>query len=134
MRYSFPREFDAELYRSRYPDLSRLEENGLRQHYEVHGRTEGRTATAAVPRDRFLRLVPAGLPILEIGPFNHPVVYGDNVKYFDLFDRNQLIERARGIGLDFDKVPDVDFVHPFGDLSVVDQKFDVVISSHLIEH
>ena len=134
MSDSLPGEFDAALYRSLYSDLCHFEENDLRQHYEIHGRGEGRTATIAVPRDRFLQLVPRGVSILEIGPFNQPVVFGNNVKYFDLFDCNQLIERAREIGLEFDKVPHVDYVQPFGDLSIVGERFDAVISSHLLEH
>jgi SAM-dependent methyltransferase len=135
MSSGFPPEFDPIFYRSAFPDLAHLDDKGLAAHYETWGRDEGRWATTAVPRDRFVQLIPPGRSILEIGPFNNPNVIGEKVKYLDVLPQDQLIERARNIGEDFARVPKIDYVHPFGDLSIVNgQKFDVVISSHSIEH
>jgi SAM-dependent methyltransferase len=129
----FPLEFDPDFYRSQYSNLRRMDDSALREHYEKRGRLEGRIATSAVPRDNFIKLVPDN-SVLEIGPFVKPVMRGPKVKYFDLMSRDQLIERATRTGIVAEKVPEIDFVSPHGDLSIVDQKFFTVISSHCIEH
>lgn len=129
----FPLEFDPDFYRSQYSNLRRMSDRALREHYEKRGRLEGRIATSAVPRDNFIKLVPDN-SVLEIGPFVNPVMRGPKVKYFDLMSRDQLIERATRTGIAAEKVPEIDFVSPRGDLSIVDQKFFTVISSHCIEH
>ncbi|NKC02957.1 class I SAM-dependent methyltransferase [Brucella haematophila] len=71
---------------------------------------------------------------LEIGPFCNPVLIGENVSYFDVLTRADLIKRANEIGYDIKHAPHIDFVSPNGDLSIVDRKFDAVLSSHCIEH
>lgn len=71
---------------------------------------------------------------LEIGPFFTPSLVGSNVSYFDVLDRTALCERAARIGGKAADVPQIDFVSPIGDLAIVDRKFDVVLSSHVIEH
>lgn len=131
---AFPLEFDPDFYRATHGDLRRMSDGALREHYETKGRTQGRIATSAVPRDNFIKLV-SDNSVLEIGPFANPVTRGPNVKYFDLMPRNELIERATRLGIPTEKIPEViDFVSPSGDLSVVDRKFFTVISSHCIEH
>lgn len=59
---------------------------------------------------------------------------GENVKYFDIFAKEELEKRAREIGYDYENIPTIDFVEPSGDLSIIKEKFDVIISSHNIEH
>jgi len=71
---------------------------------------------------------------LEIGPLNRPLLRGENVKYFDLECTSDLKNKAKNEGLDPDTVPNIDFYHSEGDLSVVNEKFDTVVSSHVIEH
>lgn len=134
MERSFPLEFDADFYRSIHADLWNLDSAALVHHYETFGRAEGRRATPAVPREEFVALFLSGVPTLEIGPFNNPVATGHNVRYFDVLDRDRLIERAKRFGLGHEKVPHIDYVHPTGDLGIIANKFDVVISSHLVEH
>jgi SAM-dependent methyltransferase len=130
----FPLEFDPCYYRSIHPDLWEHDEAALIHHYETFGRAEGRCATAAVPRENFLALIPTGVTILEIGPFNNPAVSGCNVRYFDVLDKDCLIARAQLLGLPHKDVPDIKYVHPTGDLGIVPEQFDVVVSSHLLEH
>lgn len=131
---AFPPEFDPAFYRAKYRGLWLRGDAALREHYEKKGRSQGRIATPAVPRENFIKLVPQH-SVLEIGPFTNPVMRGPHVRYFDLMTREQLIERAKTIGLAPEAIPDViDFVSPSGDLSVVDRKFSAVISSHCIEH
>jgi SAM-dependent methyltransferase len=77
----------------------------------------------------------AGSSVLEIGPFDQPIMRGTNVKYFDVMDQQALIARARECGRKQEGCPHIDYVSDRGDLTVITQeKFDGVISSHCIEH
>ena len=70
--------------------------------------------------------------ILEIGPFNRPSV--KNAFYCDITDKQGLILAARLAGRDTTAIPEIDYVAPGGDLSVIDEKFAGVVSAHVIEH
>jgi SAM-dependent methyltransferase len=73
--------------------------------------------------------------VLEIGPFDQPIMRGKHVKYFDIMDQEALINRARECGRNQDGCPRIDYVSDRGDLSVItEEKFDSVLSSHCIEH
>ncbi|MFK7968589.1 MAG: hypothetical protein AB8B68_05545 [Rickettsiaceae bacterium] len=91
-----------------------------------------------ISRPEFINLIDTNQKILEIGPFIYPSLKGKNVKYFDVQNRDGLIARAKidkGHDLDnIDTLPDIDFVHLHGDLKSVPEKFDIIYSSHLIEH
>jgi SAM-dependent methyltransferase len=127
---------DAALYRARYRDLSGMTDAELMAHYEAFGEREGRIASPIALRDGLLRNIGLSADILEIGPFTQPVVRGSTVRYADVMDRAGLIARAGEIGgYPVEEVPDIDFVTPGGDLSVLPpENFDVVVSSHCIEH
>jgi len=56
------------------------------------------------------------------------------VKYFDVMNRPALEQRARSIGMPDAAAPEIDFVSAVGNLAVVDETFDYVLSSHCIEH
>ena len=147
----FPPELDLSHYR-RYPDLASLSDEELTRHYTKYGRDEGRFANVITDRSQFIAVMPKQEPVLEIGPFCNPLVVGTNVRYFDVHDQQSLISRARRIGrelrllgpkhlpqrrswrFDIRKVPKIDFVSPTGDLSLVNQRFATVVSSHCIEH
>ncbi|MBX9866241.1 MAG: class I SAM-dependent methyltransferase [Burkholderiales bacterium] len=81
-----------------------------------------------------MNLIPTNLSCLEIGPFNKPLLAGSNVKYFDVLDQNGLIKRAGELNIESELIPQIDFVSEHGDLKVVDEKFAVVLSSHVVEH
>jgi SAM-dependent methyltransferase len=84
---------------------------------------------------QLLVLLQASGSVLEIGPFDQPIIRGVQVKYFDVMDQQALIDRARELGRDQGGCPHIDYVSDRGDLSViVEEKFDSVISSHCIEH
>lgn len=87
-----------------------------------------------VDRNAFVGLIAPGARVLEIGPFASPLVRGENVRYVDAFPTDRLRERARSLGMDPDGVPDIHWVADGADLSVVDEHFDAVVSSHAIEH
>jgi SAM-dependent methyltransferase len=129
-----PPELDPPTYRSLHADLQRFSDEELTRHYREFGMTEGRRANPIATREQFIRLIPTGNPVLEIGPFNKPLLTGAGVKYFDVLDRDGLTARAKSIGYDPANIPHIDFVSPTGDLSVIPEKFDYIASSHVIEH
>ena len=75
--------------------------------------------------------------VLEIGPFLKPFIRGDNVKYLDVMNLDDLKERAKKINFHYNPnyIPSqIDYVISNEDYSVINEKFDAVFSSHLIEH
>jgi SAM-dependent methyltransferase len=106
----------------------------LALHYENFGRSEGRVANGLRDRNDFAALIPEDAIALEIGPFCNPLLRGPNVFYFDLLSQDGLIARAKSIGLDPAGVPHIDYVSATSDLSIVNRHFDVVVSSHCLEH
>ena len=125
----FPPELDIAFYRRQYPRLALYSDAGLRRHYEEHGRAEGRQASPAALREGFVAQFEKVRPLLEIGPFDRPMVTGEGVSYFDVLDQEGLIERAGRLGRN-----GIDFVSPTGDLSIVDQSFAAACSAHCLEH
>lgn len=81
----------------------------------------------------FKRIMPTDR-VLEIGPFTKPNLRGPNVRYFDVMDKAALIERAILHEYPHDEPMEIDFVSPTGDLSIITEQFDFVVSSHCIEH
>jgi SAM-dependent methyltransferase len=130
----FPAEFDAALYRDIHPDLCHLTEEGLAQHYHAFGIAEGRVASAVADRAAFVRLLPDVGTVLEIGPFFSPSAKGANVRYFDVFDTNELKKRAEAYGADPDSCPNIDYVSPDNSLSSIRERFSATLSCHCIEH
>jgi SAM-dependent methyltransferase len=125
---------DLAFYREHHSDLASMDDTQLEQHFFTHGVHEGRLCAAMAMRESLIEKAICERSILEIGPFCNPTVVGTNVRYFDVLDSGQLIERAKAIGYEIRKVPSIDFVSPTGDLSVISQKFDAAISAHCIEH
>jgi hypothetical protein len=131
----FPPEFDPGHYRSIHADLRVFTDDELRDHYNTRGKAEGRLPNVLGTREMFRDLALGLGSILEIGPFNRPLFRGPYVKYFDVLDRRGLTELAPKIGVEeTDLIPEIDYVSPTGDLSIVPQSFDVIASSHAIEH
>jgi SAM-dependent methyltransferase len=88
-----------------------------------------------ISKKKLLADFPVSGSVLEIGPFDRPIMRGVHVKYFDVMDRLALIDRARACGRNQDGCPHIDYVSDRGDLSIItEEKFDSVISSHCIEH
>lgn len=84
----------------------------------------------------FIDSIPKHISILEIGPFYNPVCRGNNVKYFDILDHGALVERAKTIdtNIKVEDIPYIDYISPSGDLSIINETFDAILSSHTIEH
>ena len=62
------------------------------------------------------------------------MVRGENVCYFDVYDTDTLKARADQFGLCASTVPKIDYTDPTGNLDVIDRQFDIVLSSHSVEH
>jgi SAM-dependent methyltransferase len=129
-----PAAFEPDFYKSLYPDLSHMNTQQLRNHFEYYGRREGRIASPVSRRKEFIDLCVSAPSALEIGPFCNPALFGANVSYFDVLDSDGLRERARILDYPIRTVPQVHYVDPKGDLSIIDRQFSAVFSSHCIEH
>lgn len=75
-----------------------------------------------------------GIECLEISPFFNPVLRSGTVWYFDVLSQAQLQARALQHNGNPDWVPYIHFVSPVADLSVVGRTFNLIVSSHVIEH
>jgi hypothetical protein len=131
---ALPDEVEAETYRSLNPDLAHMTDGEVLAHYKTYGREEGRTSNRLRDRNDFAALIPSGAHVLEIGPFWNPLLCRPGVVYFDLMSQDELIARAKLDGHDPAGVPHIDYISPTGDLSTVNRRFDVVVSSHCLEH
>lgn len=135
VKLAFPSSFDAGFYRKLHADLVAFSDEQARDHYEAHGRAEGRRASPAALRDGFLTAIPASVRALEIGPFFSPVLKGESISYFDVMDSDGLRRRAKDLGHPLENVPaHIHFVSGDGDLTAIVAQFDLVLSSHCIEH
>ena len=83
-------------------------------------------------------LNPSRLKGLEIGPLDKPLLPKSKyeVKYLDVFSTDILVERCKlNPNRDENRVVPLDYVigkHSISD--IVDQKFDYVVASHVVEH
>ena len=128
-----PVSFDPQIYRSLHPDLATFTDDQLAKHYRRHGKAEGRLSHAVADRQSFINLAGSSRA-LEIGPYDRPLLTGPNVRYADIFSTEQLRDKAKQENLRPEGVPQIDWVVQPTDLSPIDQTFDVVISSHAVEH
>jgi SAM-dependent methyltransferase len=132
----FPPEFDANIYKKLYKNIAYYDDASLLSHYENQGKKEGKRAFCLENRLDFVDLIPRDKSVLELGPFFRPLMSGKNVSYFDILDKEALVLRAKALGFpsEASNCPDIHFVSSTGDLSIVNEKFDFVLSSHVIEH
>ena len=94
--------------------------------------------SSPISRKKFINKLNTNIKgfMLEIGPYHSPVLTGENVFYFDIFDSKTLREKAiNNLNMTDANVPEkIHYVDPFGDLNIVDKKFQLVFSAHNIEH
>ena len=130
----FPDEFDYDYYIAANGDLAGVGREQAHHHFVHYGISEGRAGNAGCRREEILPLIGKDRSCLEIGPFHKPCIVGPNVEYFDVLSHDELITRAKSFGFPIDAVPQIQFVSPTGDLSIVPKQYDYVVSSHCIEH
>lgn len=135
-RLRAPETFNHAFYTSRYPDLASHGEAAALEHYRLHGAAEGRIATPLAERTGFLSLAEGASSILEIGPGHKPCFTGDHVRYFDVLDSDELKQRARTFTDEsHERTPDhIHYLRRNTDLGDIPERFDIVFSSHAIEH
>ncbi|CAB4329789.1 unannotated protein [freshwater metagenome] len=71
---------------------------------------------------------------LEIGPLGSPTITVPHAEFFDILPTNELRIKAAQSGHDPEKVPNIDWVSPTGDLNIVTRRYQLIYSSHVIEH
>ncbi|MEO0818701.1 MAG: methyltransferase domain-containing protein [Pseudomonadota bacterium] len=131
----FPPELDVRFYRGRNPNMSGWTDEQVTKHFVDHGQSEGRIGSVGATRRHWMTAFPETLHALEIGPFCNPFLRGSNIKYLDLMDSEGLQARWDAVERHEPRTaPPIHFVSPTGDLSMVDEVFDLVFSSHCIEH
>lgn len=130
----FPPELECETYRRLHRDLAAHRDDDLREHYALHGRSEGRVANSLKGRLDFAALVGPNAKSLEIGPFANPLLAGPNTVYCDVLDTDSLVQRAKAIGADARRIPPITYVLDARGLDAIPEDFDAVLSSHAIEH
>lgn len=131
----FPPELDPAHYRMIHADLWTYALDEAAAHYAARGKAEGRQPNVLASREMFRDLAARLGDILEIGPFSRPLFRGPHVTYFDVLDRAGLTHLGTQLGLhEGSQIPDIHFVSATGDLTIVPGTFDVVASSHVIEH
>ena len=135
-----PPEFDVNYYRTVYPELNIFTDRILIEHYKRYAVEQGHS-TCIYDRREYLKKMLQDtidgnrLKALEISPWDDPFLGGANVKYFAVEDSESLKKSAIEANRYNDKVPEkIHFVSPTGDLGVVNEKFDIVFSAHVIEH
>ncbi len=135
---TFPPNFDLQIYRQNNKDLKKLNDTQLEAHYRGHGLEEGRIAGPISNRRDLVAHISKCVfsSCLEIGPFDCPVITGENVKYFDVLNQEQLFVRAKAIGRidNIESIPFINYVSNSARLDIVDIKFDLILSCHAIEH
>lgn len=132
----FPPNFNQSIYKSRNKDLILLDKNNLYNHYLNFGINEGRITNEIQNRTDIINLIPKKFNCLEIGPFDCPILKGENIKYFDVLNKEQLIERAKSINRvsQINNIPYIHYYNNDADLTIINEKFNLVLSSHSIEH
>lgn len=85
-------------------------------------------------RAEFLADIPIDGKGIEIGPFANPLLHGPNVKYLDVLPTEQLIARARELGMDHTKVPQITYISDINGFPDISERFDYALSCHSIEH
>lgn len=130
-----PAAFDADFYQSSNPDLAGFSETQLVRHYLQFGTQEGRRASGFGGRAGLSQTLNQGQPILEISPWTSPFFAGPNVKYADILSNDELLERAKKVSRDSLDIPKMDYlISPTNLSDSIDASFEIVASSHVIEH
>lgn len=132
----FPPNFNSSIYKIYNIDLILLNKNNLFNHYLNFGINEGRITNEIKNRNNIAEFIPTNFNCLEIGPFDCPVLKGNNIKYFDVLNKEQLIERAQSINRtsQINNIPYIDYFNNNADLTIINEKFNLVLSCHCIEH
>jgi SAM-dependent methyltransferase len=129
-----PPSFDSDFYRRDKPFLRSPAE--ARDHFVTIGKGEGLKGSPGCDQGYLLRFIRGLHPekMLEIGPGCAPKLKGKNVRYFDVKSKEELQDRYKN-DPGFAQIPEeIHYVDKAGSLKNIGERFDVVFSSHVIEH
>jgi hypothetical protein len=134
MPFELPIVYDGEIYTQLHADLRNagFDNQAMEVHYRTFGIKEGRRSSAINTRKDFLNLIPEKASVLEIMPGYSPVMSGENVKFFDLQTRDELVADAKVLYVQTATIPEIDYVSADGDMGIISEKFEVVVSCHNI--
>jgi len=128
---------DEEFYRINNKDLKNLSTFDLKNHYFNFGYFEGRPSSKIAIKEEFIKSLNKEADkksILEISPFNNPLMLGKNVKYAEILTKDKLIQRAIELKLEVNKIPNIDYIISSHSLESITEKFNIIFASHVIEH
>jgi hypothetical protein len=132
----FPNNFNSQIYKINNPDLTNFNDTELLNHFLNFGIKEGRISNEITNRIDLSTIIPKNFECLEIGPFDCPVLKSDNVKYFDVLNKEQLIKRAKKLDR-INNISNIPYIHYYdndANLKIINEKFNLVLSCHCIEH
>lgn len=131
----FPKEFDLELYRLNNKDLNNLNDDDLYEHYKKKGCIEGRICSEVKNRKYLVSLIDTNIvKCLEISPADNPMLVGKQVKYFSILDKKEIKEWSLKHKRLFNNIQDINYFDENGNLGIINETFDLIFSSHVIEH
>jgi len=132
----FPNEFDYEFYKSLWPEAAGMSPREAHNHFRKFGSQYGLPGSPLADMRIFVQFLSKlhFCQILEIGPWATPRMVGENVCYFDVTSREKLQRSAKRMGIDPSSVPEINYQSEDGCLKCIDRKFDMIFSSHCIEH
>lgn len=131
---------DLNYYRKAYPELNNFPDDLLREHYKRFAVEQGRSTCIYDRREYLQKILQNAIDSgvvksLEISPWDNPFLHGDNVKYFEVMNAEDLRKATVGVKRRLNTLPEkIDFVGANGNLNVINETFDIVFSAHVIEH
>ncbi len=140
--------FDEQSYLLANPDVAEAVKDGSfesgAQHYLTHGAEEKRPLRpgqmASRDTTKALHLVDRSGLGLEIGPSHNPITSkadGYRVEIVDHLNREELIDKYAGHGVDLSRIEEVDYVwngEPLDELTKKQNHYDWIVASHVFEH
>lgn len=133
-------EIDLGYYRQAYPELNNFADEVLMEHCKRFAVEQGHS-TCFYDRRELLQVSlqklidEVHLKTLEISPWDNPFLHGENVKYFEVLNADDLRKATVGVNRNLNTLPaKIDFVGANGNLGVINETFDIAFSSHVIEH
>lgn len=140
MILNFPPAFDVDFCRITYPSIIK-EDDMLSEQFLTCAVNNGLITCSYMTRELLVNFLyqnfnlVKSINMLEIGPFDDPFLTGPNVKYFDILDSDELKREMIKTKRVTNKVPEkIDYVDSLGNLDIIDEQFDIIFSSHVIEH
>ena len=135
-----PPVIDLTYYRKTHTEFNTCPDDALLEHCKTFAIPHG-YSTCFYDRRENLKLTlqkvidERHLKALEISPWFNPFLHGENVKYFGMKDYESLKKDAIAAKRSIEHIPRaMHFISSTGDLGVIDETFDIVFSSHVIEH